>query len=368
MKVKLSDLRNNEEPLLGSLVVETEEGFPEYYYYYRTFWEYLDNEIIRTYGDYYYNNTAGKNNVELLALFQKDVKSIMLMYDYKYRGLWDSTKFEYNPIENYSMTEESTIEYIGNENNTDVKSGNVTDVLLKTGSENVSHDYAGTDVTTNVKSGSVSEELSKTGSESTSVVKSGKESTTESFNGSESTQNVVGEISNTNTNSVSADDSSSYSPNEQTTNITNSHTDVATKTFNGRSNTSDTEYTNRTDNSTTTFDERKDSNVTTYDNVRDYTTKSYEGRVDNDTTTYDNRSDSNTTTYNDVTNSSVKSFDGRIDKNTLTRKGNIGVTTSQQMIQSERELVLFSFWNTVFKDIAEELLFYIDDWMSDNIW
>ena len=41
---------------------------------------------------------------------------------------------------------------------------------------------------------------------------------------------------------------------------------------------------------------------------------------------------------------------------TLTRKGNIGVTTSQQMIESERELWLWNFFqNVVFKDVSKAL-------------
>lgn len=40
---------------------------------------------------------------------------------------------------------------------------------------------------------------------------------------------------------------------------------------------------------------------------------------------------------------------------TLTRKGNIGVTTSQQMIQSERELWLWNFFEVVFQDLDKIL-------------
>ena len=43
-------------------------------------------------------------------------------------------------------------------------------------------------------------------------------------------------------------------------------------------------------------------------------------------------------------------------EHTLTRKGNIGVTTSQQMIQSERELWLWNYFlDTVFPDVAKAL-------------
>lgn len=43
---------------------------------------------------------------------------------------------------------------------------------------------------------------------------------------------------------------------------------------------------------------------------------------------------------------------GKIVNHKLTRSGNIGVTTSQQMIQSERELAMFELWRQVASDIT----------------
>ena len=40
---------------------------------------------------------------------------------------------------------------------------------------------------------------------------------------------------------------------------------------------------------------------------------------------------------------------------TLTRSGNIGVTTSQQMLESERQVLLWDFFDTVFNDIDKIL-------------
>ena len=42
-------------------------------------------------------------------------------------------------------------------------------------------------------------------------------------------------------------------------------------------------------------------------------------------------------------------------KHKLTRSGNIGVTTSQQMIQSERDLWLWKFFDVVFADVDETI-------------
>ena len=43
------------------------------------------------------------------------------------------------------------------------------------------------------------------------------------------------------------------------------------------------------------------------------------------------------------------------DERVLTRKGNIGVTTTQQMMQSEIELWKWNFYRSVFKDIDSVL-------------
>lgn len=80
-----------------------------------------------------------------------------------------------------------------------------------------------------------------------------------------------------------------------------------------------------------------------------------------DTKTY-NTTDANTTTYNttDANTGTVQDADTGSDTHTrnyqLTRSGNIGVTTSQQMIQSERELYMWNFfYNVVFPDIDKIL-------------
>lgn len=51
------------------------------------------------------------------------------------------------------------------------------------------------------------------------------------------------------------------------------------------------------------------------------------------------------------TNTETKSFTNRKDTRDLTRSGNIGVTTSQQMLQSSIELQRWNFWLQVFEDL-----------------
>jgi len=51
------------------------------------------------------------------------------------------------------------------------------------------------------------------------------------------------------------------------------------------------------------------------------------------------------------TNTETKAFTNRKDTRDLTRSGNIGVTTSQQMLQSSIELHRWNFWLQVFEDL-----------------
>lgn len=377
MKKKLSELYVN-SPLFGVIIIGSAVGYPVYYAEYA---DLLDREFVRTYGDYYYVNNSVTNENDLLKAFQSDVRSFLFSNDYKYGRLWNTTMLTYDPIENYSMKEEITVEYSGEENTNNIRTGSVVDELTKTGDESISKAYTGEESMSkvytgeesnvNTRSGNSVEELERTGSEVITKAMSGSEKATDTFNGSESTQNVIGESTTTSTNAVSADDSLSYSPNEQTQNISNAHTDTSTRTYNGRSNVKELEFTNREDIDTTTFDGRKDTNTTTYNNITDSSVKSFTGRNDTETTSFNNRKDTettsfndrkdtNTTTYNNITDSNIKSFNGRKDKTSHTRSGNIGVTTSQQMLQSEREIAMFSFWNALFKDIATEILFYYD--------
>ena len=54
----------------------------------------------------------------------------------------------------------------------------------------------------------------------------------------------------------------------------------------------------------------------------------------------------------------TETFTTRVDTkiHNLTRSGNIGVTTSQQMIAQERDIVRFSIIEEFFKDLNHELL------------
>lgn len=67
----------------------------------------------------------------------------------------------------------------------------------------------------------------------------------------------------------------------------------------------------------------------------------------NDTYTENAKTDTEQNVYNHGT------------ERTLTRSGNIGVTTSQQMIESERNVAMFSLYDLITNDIKKEICLYM---------
>lgn len=109
--------------------------------------------------------------------------------------------------------------------------------------------------------------------------------------------------------------------------------------------------------STTAFNEPGDfandtKDVTTYDGMQ--TSEMFKDRKDI------NQYNSNeTVTYNDVKNEHT--FANRVDTTEDSTSGNIGVTTSQQMLESEREVAEFSVFSVI-ADIVQES-FCTDEWV-----
>ena len=94
--------------------------------------------------------------------------------------------------------------------------------------------------------------------------------------------------------------------------------------------------------------------TTTYSAAK--TTESFNNRKD--TTTYNTDEQTvynNVKDANDIDSTTTHSFNGRNEKTTSNIKGNIGVTTSQQMIQSEREVADFLWMDAVAKIITDAI-------------
>ena len=71
--------------------------------------------------------------------------------------------------------------------------------------------------------------------------------------------------------------------------------------------------------------------------------------VDTDTSTTYGKTNTNTTQYGHITNNTYN----KNDSETIRAVGNIGVTTSQQMINQEREVALFNIYDSIVTDFKK---------------
>lgn len=200
------------------------------------------------------NGISDANAIKLANL-------IFLRYGQNWAKLWDTLSFEYNPIENYRMTE---TEEISRNRELDGTKG-ATDTIAET--------------------------LRKTG--------------------------TIGSVQN------------KESSTEDTTNIDNS------------GNNSDSIYGFNSSNAVP-------SNESENSNTSETTSN---GSISEDLTSTDTLNTTDTTNKTDTLSETTSEDETSGEERELTRSGNIGVTTSQQMIESERKLWDWQFFEVVFKDI-----------------
>ena len=292
---------------------------------------------------YYLEQTYGDSEcvVEYGGALDITVTGIMEKNRYKFDNLYRTTIQDYNPIDNYDRTEETDVVLAGNNTNTtisestNVKTGSETDnttgaiTNVKTGSE--------TDNTTgsiaNTKSGNT--ELTKTGTMLEESMDSGTETHTQNINTETTAQSRT-----FNSGLIDTAKSKTATP--------TANTDILS--FDNRKNLKSTGYNGYKE--TETYNGVSD--ISTYDNLNHATT--YNDVTD--TSTYNNLK--RETTFNNVTdtNNQTSSAEGTVSNTTKTTSkihGNIGVTTTAQMLEGERELSEFDFIDVVYRTVIGEL-------------
>ena len=262
----------------------------------------------------YFNHSRNKTLTSMVAESTSAMSAyaeiLLQMYGDKWKHIWDLYQLEYNPIENYNMVEDGT--------NDNVKTGSLdrSGALTRTGSL----DRTGA--------------ITRTGSESNSgsTTYNGKEANErtgditdiglKADNETENADKIYGYNSNDAVNSNESKQNASHK-NTQTFNHVKDE-----KSFTSRS---DVLSGSTTYNSVADTDTRKD----TYNNIADTDTRK---------DTYNNIADTDTRkeTYNDITDNG---------SHHLERSGNIGVTTTQQMAESELEYRKHLYFEMVFSDI-----------------
>ena len=281
------------------------------------FQELLKNYIYENFGIYQISPLIVMRENSTEKSFDDIISEIStLVYkanEYRYNTLYSTIIQEYDPIENYKMIEEITVNYQGDEKT----------VNQFIGKEKSTINYKGEESTVDSKSGTDTNVLTKNGTESNSLSKSGTENVNES--------DTRGDVTTT-TKKAPFDSENFYNESQDLT--SQSKADVKNTT---------TTFTDRVDNNTTTFANRTDNEQITY-NSSNNINKSFNGRSDENIKEFDGRADE-----------SLKSFMNRKDVTTHTRSGNIGVTTSQQMLESQRLLANFKFVDIVAMDIVKKI-------------
>ena len=290
---------------------------------------------------YYLDQTYGDSEcvVEYGGTLDITVTGIMEKNRYKFDNLYRTTIQDYNPIDNYDRTEETDVTLNGSNNNTtisestNVKTGSETDnttgtiTNTKTGSE--------TDNTTgsisNTKSGNT--ELSKTGTMTEESMDSGTETHTQNVNTETTAQTRA-----FNSGLIDTAKSKTATP--------TANTDILS--FDNRKNLKSTGYNGYKE--TETYNDITD--VSAYDNLNHAITHNV-----TDTSTHNLKREN---TFNNVTdtNNQTSTAEERVTNSTKTTSkihGNIGVTTTAQMLEGERELSEFDFIDVVYHTVIGEL-------------
>ena len=246
---------------------------------------------------------------DLEDVIQLQVKNRILRNDYKYRTLLATESFEYNPIENYNMTESGTDGHTkGQQINSDLLGHSVTRTFADTNTQTLNN----SDTLTHNNSDTLT--LNTSDARTTSASISGTSGSTEGARSDSTTESVYGYNSSTAVPSKETGFSKGSQTNSGSSSSQSSGSDTLLRTG--------TETTAHSGTETT----------------------AHSGTV----------ADAHTGTIADAYTGTDTHTDGqRIDSSThsLTRSGNIGTVTAQDMIIQQREIADFSFMNILTRDL-----------------
>lgn len=247
---------------------------------------------------------------DLEEIIQLQVKNRVLRNDYKYQTLLATEGFEYNPIENYNMTEsESGSMDKGQQIDTTLHGHQ----LQRTHANSDTRTFANTDTQTLANSDTLT--LNTLEGRQSAAHITGSSSSTEGARSDSTTKSMYGY----NSASGVPSDTEGFSKGSQQNSATSGSDSTGTETIQ-RTGTETTAHAGTiTDGHTGTIADAHTGTIT-------------DANSGTDTMTSGTRKDTHA--------------------RSLTRSGNIGVTTSQQMIESEREVANFSFLKILTEDLV----------------
>lgn len=273
----------------------------------------IRDNFVTLYGElplmrpYYPDSNDGnkKSIAKCISIF----KAVLDTNEGKYRKLAQSLGFTYNPIENYNMIE------------------NGTDENSPTGSETLTHtvDNSQTgfvEVDGAVATIAISPKDQETGLFDVNTLTM---SASQSANYSEKNASSIEAGQKASTNNPSLIDGAAPTTNNYTTTMDNDETGRLESYQTTSGTTGQFSNTSGSQDRLTTARIKKGSETPSYTDTKTYTNKK-------DTLSH-----------------------------SLTRSGNIGVTTTQQMLEQERKIVQFSLVNEFYQDLVEQLCLQIWD-------
>lgn len=289
-----------------------------------TDYEYVWISLVPTIDNYIYMSFKNRrifvdetavtmNNV--LVDVQNEIQNVLESNEYKYKTLYNTLNLEYDPISNYD-----SYERIGNTTQDTGSTTNLIGAKSVTTTDNLGERK--TQLDDIIASKKITDDFDKGVEKTTTKNELGK--------------NVVTTINNNGT----TEEIHQVSP-----------SDEPTKLYNKDKNTTD----QIKDGKVTETTDPKSDTITTDTNARhDKTVSLSDGYTDTHKSTSELVKDVSTTESNSTADSNVVDLQTLFYQET-TKKGNIGVTTSQQMIMSEREVANFNFVYIIAKDIVNAI-------------
>lgn len=280
----------------------------------------MTNELVLMWGSLLVNVPITGDDTTDLSRLRTLTSYVFNMYLEKYARMSELFSINYSPLENYNMIETGNDSITG----TNGGSSSVTDSGTNKEVRNLATSYTSTGQDETTNSNTVTHNTTDTLTHNTSDITTfGRKVAT---TGSSSST-----LDSTSTDTVAPFDSDAFFNNTQSNGVSsNTGTDTSNVTNSGHDSTQVT----GTDTTTHTGTESTSSSSVTDTTKTDSGTNT--GSIDTTSNTQ------SSTTYSDNKSENTT--------HTLTRRGNIGVTTSQQMLESELELIpkkqiKFEFYN-----------------------
>lgn len=277
----------------------------------------------------------------------------------EFTRIYNTLLADYEILDNVTESTIITTTENGKEINNNIKNGGNVIECTKSGKEIDENIKVGGTINELVKSGSESDTHTQDGSHISEYIKGGSETDKTEYKGEKKTHETdKSPYTDSEIHYISSEGNDTFKSDEKTVKETQARSKETEETF-----------TNRSDTKTHTFNDyietKEDKTSADYAETTTHTFNNYKEKETNKVTDdFIDKSEKTFSNYKETTKNSVtddfvdkieKSFDGRNTEIATIRHGNIGVTSSQEMITQELRLRLNnSFYPMIFKKFIRE--------------